>query len=117
MNSYIVEQKSIIKQNQLIDDIIQKGGYCNVCGFIEEPLIIQNHHIAGKNNDYFTIPVCPNCHTILSLDQRTWDEDWIKKNNTPRKIMAFMLRGISDILKLISSILKKYSDEMLNGED
>ena len=117
MNSYIAEQKQIIKQEQLIDDIIEKGGYCSLCGYSDNPLLLENHHIAGKNNSNITIALCPTCHMNLTKDQSAWNKDWTKKSNSPRKVMAFMLRGISDILKLISGILRQYSEDMLKGED
>ena len=116
MNSYIAKQKKIIKQDQLIDDIIEKAGYCHLCGYNSEPLIIQNHHIAGKNNNNTTIPVCTNCHAILTKDQTTWNKDWSKKDKSSDKKDSFMLKGIATILRLIADFLDNASNKQLKGE-
>ena len=110
MNRYVAKQKQIIKQERLIDDIIQKGGYCTICGYIDEPLIIQNHHIAGKNNSKVTIPVCPNCHAILTRVQATWNDDWSKKDKSHDIKDSFMFNGMASVLRLIAHLLDKKSN-------
>ena len=117
MNLFVKKQKDEIKQEQLIDDVIEKGGYCHVCGYNDDPLIIQNHHIAGKNNSKVTIPVCPNCHVGLTKDQTTWNKDWNKKDNSPDKKTAFMFRGIAYALRLFADLLDKKSYKLIKEGD
>ena len=116
---YFKKQKKLLNEKRWIDEVISKGNYCHICGDFIDPLIthyLNNHHIAGKNNSDITIPVCPNCHAKLSLNQSSWNEQWIEKNNPPHLVFAFMLRGIADILNLIARILRNHSDKILQGE-
>jgi hypothetical protein len=42
---------------------------CVVCGF-DNPLALELHHIAGRAYDDELIPVCRNCHRVLSDAQQ-----------------------------------------------
>lgn len=105
-----------LEEQKWLDDIIAKGGCCLICGYNENPLIIEYHHIAGKSNDNITIPVCPNCHRILSNNQLSWNKRWLNKKNTDKTKMAFVLRGQSEILDLMAKTQKELSEKILNGE-
>lgn len=120
---YLKKQKELIQETKWIDDIIDKGSYCHTCGNYIDPMIMRNpqsyfnnHHIGGRNNSDITIPVCPNCHAILTLNQKSWDKRWIEKGNSPNITFAIMLQGISDLLILKARILKDYSKKILKGE-
>lgn len=47
-------------------------GRCTTCG-VHAP--IERHHAAGRKHWAVTIPVCLNCHAILSHYQREWPAD------------------------------------------
>ena len=74
---------------------------------------MDSHHIAGKNNDPLTLPVCANCHRHLSHRQRSWPSGWASATKPREMAIAIMLRGVSDLLLLVSRKLREISDEML----
>lgn len=111
-----IEVDVLIKEQCWFETIIERGGCCLICGYIDNPVIIEEHHFAGKHNSNITIPVCPNCHRELSNKQNGWDKDWTLTNNPPEKRLAFMLRGFADILLLAGRLLKEISNSMLKGE-
>ena len=64
---------------------------------------IERHHIAGRSNFDWTIPVDVNDHRVLSDLQRRWPtrtlrnpdgDDWIR--------LSGLLRGIADFLVLLA---------------
>ena len=112
---YFQRRDALIEETECTDDFLDRGGCCCICGYNDNPIIIQEHHIAGRHNSEVTIPLCPNCHTELSKKQYSWDIRWNEKNNSSQIKTGFMLRGISDILGLISRILRGLSDRILGG--
>lgn len=58
------------------------------------------HHIAGEKHGYHTITVCRECHRTLSNRQKLWDARWWKPDQPDHVRKAFLLQGISDILRL-----------------
>jgi hypothetical protein len=119
---YLKINKERLKERQWIAELIEKGECCLLCGYCDNPLIIQYkiielHHIAGRQNSNITIPVCPNCHAILSWGQRAWPEDWTKPDNPPHIKRAIMLRGLAELDKLKAMIECQLSDEMLSEGD
>lgn len=120
-SDYLREVKTLKRERQereRLAEIIKHGGYCRLCGYSEEPslleeTILEDHHIAGRKNDPMTVYVCPTCHKKLSISQYSWDKRWMGFRNTPRIIRAIMLRGISDLLFLIAKKLRELSDGML----
>jgi len=111
-SEYRNQQKERIRDQRWLDDIFSKGCYCHICGYVH-PLIIQKHHFAGKNNSEVEILVCPNCHTILTMKQKSWDHRWTTKEKSKWITLALILRGISDILSMCARELKKQSDWIL----
>jgi len=117
---YTQRIKAEAKQLQLIEELIEKGGYCWLCGYFEDPLLIQNHplptenhHTAGRNNDPTRIPVCRNCHGRLTRKQRSWPENWFGEDNPVLVRLALKLRGWAEIDQLRSRDLREMSDELL----
>ena len=110
------ELQGEIKEQHWIETVIEKGGCCLICGYTDNPVIIEEHHFAGKHNSNITIPVCPICHRELSNKQNGWDKDWTLTNNPPEKRLAFMLIGIAEILLIAGRLLKDASKSMLRGE-
>ena len=115
-DEYFKDQKKRLEESKWLEDILSKDGCCLICGYNENPLILEKHHIAGKHNSDLTITVCPNCHRELSKKQESWNKDWNKKNNPVNKRFAFILRGICDLFRVKSDYIKIISNKILNGE-
>lgn len=109
----MTDRKSEIKH---IQDLIIKGGCCVICGFNQDPRILELHHIAGRKNSDIVIPVCPNCHRSLSMGQepRKCERGKNDKSNTEK--IGWNLEGYSHLLRLLSFNLQEQS-EILFGED
>lgn len=49
-------------------------GYCWACK--REDLPLERHHLAGRRHANFTVPICLNCHALLSRRQYEWLDLW-----------------------------------------
>lgn len=107
LNEYSNSLNNRIEESRRIDDIIESGAFCCLCGYYENPLIIERHHIAGRNNSEVTIPVCPNCHRILSNKQRSWPTEWTSSNNSIQIRMALFLRGFDEMNRIKSNFFRQ----------
>jgi len=98
-----------------IDSMVMNGGCCWICGYLEDPLILEQHHIAGRRNSDFTITVCPNCHRRLSMNQRSWAKEWTCKDNSPETKIALIVRSSHEInlvrARAIKSILEEKQEK------
>jgi hypothetical protein len=101
-----MEVQELINEQKWIADIIKKGGCCLICGYTENPLIFERHHIGGRNNSDLTITVCPNCHRELSKKQLSWDENWSNRNNTLEFKLKLLKISRAEINKMIEAEIK-----------
>jgi hypothetical protein len=68
---------------------------------------IERHHIAGRANHRFTIPVDANTHRILSAAQRAWPVRTLRNPERSESVQrAALCRGLADILVFIASELE-----------
>lgn len=75
--------------------------YCEICGKQINRENSELHHIAGKKHStYHIIHVCLECHSVLSERQKLWDKRWWHLDQPDHVRKAFLLQGISDILRL-----------------
>jgi len=116
-SGYPDDIKGRIRERHKIDEIIDNGACCWICGFYDDPRIIEWHHVAGRKNSSDLIAVCPNCHQSLSMDQRAWPKVWTKDDNSSKVQHALMLRGHEKIFMLMAREERKISDNMLREDD
>jgi hypothetical protein len=109
-DDYSIELKRRIQEQKELDKILSGAGFCCICGIID-PLGLDEHHIAGRKHSDLTITVCKICHGKLSRMQRSYPETWLQKRLSPLKSIAFMLRGIADILRITSDFLMTVEDD------
>ena len=117
LGDYSDEIKGRIRERQEIEEIIERGACCWICGFYDDPRIIEWHHIAGRKNSTDLIAVCPNCHQSLSMDQRAWPKVWTHDDNSLRTRQALMLRGHEKIFLLMAREERKISEFIFKGND
>jgi len=115
-SEYSLTRKRRIEEGRRIEDIIESGAYCCLCGYYENPLIIERHHIAGHNNCDVTTPVCPNCHRILSNKQRSWPTEWTSSNNSIQFRITLFLRGFDEMSRLKSNVFKQMLGSFHSGK-
>ena len=117
-DGYIEEQKTVIDELKWIDDVIVKGGCCWVCGYNDDPLIIEWliiewHHVGGRKNGKTLVALCPNCHKKATLAQKGLDKDWTSTNDPLQRSHALKLKGWSKLLSLASQEMDKEYKELL----
>lgn len=76
-------------------DKTHSHGHCWICRKVDLP--IEDHHLAGKKHASRTIPVCLNCHAMLSRRQYQWPDLW---RGDP--CVGFLLIGFMDYCALYS---------------
>jgi len=63
------ERNSERRRQRALERLGTNTPRCVVCGF-DNPLALELHHIAGRAYDDELVPVCRNCHRVLSDAQR-----------------------------------------------
>lgn len=64
---------------------------------------IERHHIAGRSNLDWTIPVDVNDHRLLSALQRRWPTSTLRNPDDDDRIrVSGLLRGVADFLTLLA---------------
>jgi hypothetical protein len=76
-------------------------GRCSVCERTNVP--IEQHHVARAcYQPEITVPVCLNCHALLSTWQRDWrEEEWLTQSPTIVPAAAAAAQGAIDLLMLV----------------
>lgn len=93
-------------------DHIHRKGLCQICR--RDHLPLEQHHVAGRKHAPNTIPICLNCHAMLSRRQYNWPELWLKE-----PCALFLIWGILDCLLLTcdpyqpSKVFSKYCHEAM----
>jgi len=115
MNSTDYEKRTELRKIEMryIQDLLIKGGCCVICGFNRDPRILELHHIAGRKNSDFVIPVCPNCHRSLSICQESYKVERGKDDKTVQEKVGWTLEGYAILLKLLSYNLQDRSEILL----
>ncbi|MGO8948001.1 MAG: hypothetical protein ACLQUY_10130 [Ktedonobacterales bacterium] len=68
--------------------------HCAICWRIAPS---EQHHVASKRQQVtLTLPVCLNCHAILSQRQYRWPHDW----RTEAHQLRCVIQGVYDVLCL-----------------
>ena len=103
-NEYLENIHRIIDEKKWLDTVCNGQGFCVACGH-DDQLDLELHHIAGRENSPVLVSLCRNCHYRISkVQNEQWPEDWYKKKNSQARKNAYLLRGLSDLLRLISDV-------------
>lgn len=70
-----------------------RKGLCKIC--CRDHLPLEQHHLAGRKHAPNTMPVCLNCHAMLSRRQYEWPDLWFKE-----QCALFLIWGILDFYVL-----------------
>lgn len=115
----VLTNQTSILLNGLINQTKQESeirkDYCEIC--LVRRVKFHGHHIAGQYNDFRQITVCTNCHYALTLRQQLDRRIW-SPNNPDSLKQAFFLRGLYDVLVLMSqkrndSIYARLADSLV----
>jgi hypothetical protein len=103
-NDYEVEKARQIKEQKALDRFLIGSGCCIFC-HIFDPLVLEEHHIAGRKHSDATITVCPNHHAVLTRKQGSWPKEWLQEDLSVHKKVALFFRGVSDACRVMSDEL------------
>lgn len=85
---------------------------CAIC-FESNPLVLEQHHIAGRNNAKATVTVCSNHHRILSRKQSSWPKLWTNKDNHDDLKFLFLFLGLTQLESLVEYKLPRITPILL----
>ena len=109
MKDYLKKILGLISEKKWADRFVSGQGFCIICNHTD-PLDLEYHHVAGRNNSSLVVSLCRNCHGKISRKQQlSWPIEWTGKDNSLKFKEGLMLRGISDLVRL-------KSDYILNGD-
>lgn len=106
-----------IRRQRKIEEIGSRNPSCALCGqediFALKSMkltrsIIEEHHIPGHHEGE-TIPVCLNCHAILTNEQLDWPKEAFEDNRTPEMQAVFFFLGLAAILTLLAVWCSKHA--------
>ena len=79
---------------------------------------VEQHHVAGRHNDAFTVPTDPNTHRVLSDAQRDWPERTLRNpDQSPLLQAAAAIRGFVDWLLVMVERCVKWIPPFLESLD
>jgi hypothetical protein len=74
--------------------------------------LVQSHHVLGKNNDpNVTVPVCLNCHAILTEMNRRYGVSMETPANLLEHLVA-VLRALGVFLPVLGESLFRLADQV-----
>jgi hypothetical protein len=109
-DNYESETAMRIREQKALDKLLAGSGCCIFCS-IFNPLVLEEHHIAGRKHSDITLTVCANHHAILSRMQGAWPKEWLQKDIPVHKRVALFLKGLSDILRVEADELLGLADD------
>lgn len=78
----------------------------------------EKHHMSGKANDAFTIPIPANDHAVLTDAQQDWPRaTWRNPDGSPLLVAAATFRGWLDVLQLMIDRTIGWIPELLESLD
>ena len=89
---------------------------CFICGE-NNPQLIENHHIFGRNYSPVIIPLCKNCHFLQTREQNKISPKKRSKNASENELEQFMLVSVGALFKLMGeTLIELGGGDLINGE-
>jgi len=87
---------------------LTSSGCCLMCSECN-PLALEQHHIAGRNNAKATVTVCANHHKILTTKQSSWPNQWTRKNNYDDIKFLFLFFGFTQLTDMLAHRVPRFA--------
>jgi hypothetical protein len=81
-----------------------------------DPLVLERHHLAGRDYDEGTVIVCRNCHRKLS-DRQKEHPDKITETPDALEAIAHFLLGLADLFEFLIEKLRKFAAQLIDRAD
>ncbi|MCJ8306184.1 MAG: hypothetical protein HRU07_03940 [Nitrosopumilus sp.] len=101
--NYFEDSLRLVEEKKIESNLLESQGYCIICSH-DDPLDLEFHHIGAKSNSTLIVSLCRNCHDRISRRQRYWPKGWYDKSKSQDSKDTIVLRGISDLLRVIADV-------------
>jgi hypothetical protein len=101
------ELKRERRKQRTLERLGSNNPSCFICG-CDDPLVLELHHIAGRAFDGETVPVCRNCHRILSDAQQDHPPPLSNQPSYLERI-GHALLGLADLFELLAKWLREHA--------
>jgi len=98
------------RKQQALERLGKNKPQCVLCGF-DNPLALELHHIAGRAYDAETVPVCRNCHRLLSDAQKDQPPSGALPTSD-LKCIAHFIAGLALLLQRLAKRLLEISKRL-----
>ena len=88
---------------------------CSLCGE-DDPSIIEEHHVYGRNNSDEKIPLCINCHAKITREQNKVSPKLRSSSVSPQERRGYLLVTVGALLESIGKTLISLGHEVLSRE-
>ena len=88
---------------------------CSICGE-DDPSVIEEHHLYGKNNSDKKIFLCKNCHAKITKEQNKMSPKSRSSSSSQYEKMGFILISTGALHKVISETLIDLGHEGIRHE-
>jgi len=94
---------------------IPAGSVCVECG-INDPTVLESHHIGGRRNDVLTVILCRNHHALITEDLRVAGVSMCEPRS-PFDALIAVLAGIAEFLFHLAARLTAWSEWLARVTD
>jgi hypothetical protein len=84
---------------------------CPFCG-VTDPLVMELHHVGGRAFDDTLVPICRNCHRILTDWQKDHPTNICSPPNESDRI-GHALIGLADMFELLGCKLREHAAKLI----
>jgi hypothetical protein len=88
---------------------------CVHCGQ-NDPRVLEKHHLEGQAFGDTLVPVCRNCHRVLS-DLQKDHPDKITEIPDPLELIAHLLLGLADLFELLVDKFREFAAYLIELAD
>jgi hypothetical protein len=103
------------RRQRAIERLGIRNPSCIYCGE-NDPLVLERHHLAGKDYGTGTVVVCRNHHRKLSDRQKDYPEKITEIPDALEAIAHFLL-GLADLFEFLIEKLREFAGQLIERAD
>src|SRR5579872_5605646 len=103
------------RRQRAIERLGTKNPKCLYCPE-SDPIVLERHHLAGRDYDEATVIVCRNCHRKLSDRQKDHPEK-IADPPDALEVIAHFLLGLANLFEFLIEKFREFAAQLLDRAD